>query len=564
MTAATALLLLVATAAPVDVTFTVPAGLPAQVQVVRLARVAAPAPWQVADVRNVEVRSGRFLLPGPPGLETLVVVRAAGHPGYLLHGPMGWPSQPASFEINPEWRRTVRGRYPASGDLEWVSPRDGPRVLCEWTLPERWECLGVPMSVAGIVVRGGAGTGALFYSIVGSLGPRNDVEDVQTASAAWGRLVVVENLEEVSGQPPGDRTVRASAVRLHRPPARPRAMRLEVEIDPRVRADAVGAAAIWITGRPDVTDTWIDLAVRGTGAARIGAAELAAGPPALIFPVALQRPMAVFGRVTGPLAEPVPEAIVSLYRFGSEMRSADTRKIRRERIAAGERRTDDDGMFSFPDLVPERYELLTVHPSYGRAVTLVEPHAGEVQVALKPPPVVEGRVVRDGSPQARVPVVFVPDLAEFAAAEDPTEVQGGETQTDADGLFRLFAAVAGQGELKIGAAPGAVRRVPLPAAGALPPVTRLGDIDLGSGPMVTIVFEEAGECEPILTGPIGRTGLTVVRTKRLGPAMFTADLPEPGRWNVVAICGRREQGVVPSAVDVEAGRQEATLVLRWP
>ncbi len=550
---------LLVVAAPVEVTFTVSEPLPAHVEVARLTRVATP--WQIAEVRQVEVRSGRFVLPGPAGVETVVLVRVPGRPGYLLEGPLRWPSEPATVAIDPEWRRTIRGRYPSGGDLAWVSAGEAPRVLCEWTLPETWECLGVPRSVAGIVVRVGAA--GLFYSIVGALGPRKDVEDVRTASAAWGRLVVIEDLHR-SEERVQDGAIRARALRLYRPSARPGSRRFEVVPDTRIHIDAIGGRALWITGPSDPTETWLELTVPDVGAGRIDVSELAAGPPDAVLPVALQPPIAVFGRVTGPLAVPAAGAIVSLYRFGIEMRSQDTKKMRRERIAVGEQRTDEDGVFTFSDLPAERYELLAVHSAYGRAVKIIEPHTGEVQLRLEPPPVIEGRVLRGGAPQVGVDVVFVPDLAAFAAAEDPTDLRGGETETDADGRFRVFAAIAGTGELKIGSAPNAIKRVPLPAAEALPPVTELGDIELDVGAAVAVVFEEARECAPIFTGPVGRTGLTVVRSTRLGPAMFSATLPEPGRWNIVALCGGRERRVVPSAIDVDAVSRETSVSLRWP
>ncbi len=560
-----AALLLVAPvlAAPlVDVTFLVRGSVPPRIEVARLTRSVPGGPWQIADLRQVEVRSGRFTFPGPPGAESLLVVRVPGRSGYLLHGPLRWPSEPGDLEIDPEWRRTVRGQYPPGGNLTWISAAEPPpRVLCEWTLPGRWECLGVPRSEAGVVLR--SGTAGLVYSVVGSLGPRSDVEDVSSASAAWGRLLVLQNLAAPAsaGQ---ETTVRVRALRLYRPPARPASTRFEAAVDGRVHVVPIGATALWVTGSAEATDGWLELTVPDVGAGRVEAAELAGGPPEAVFPVALQPPVAVFGRVTGPLAAPISGAIVSLYRFGEMVRSPDNRKPRRERIAVGERRTDEDGAFSFPNLPPERYELLAVHAAYGRTVKAVDSHGGEILLTLEPPPALEGRVLREGVPQERVAVVFVPDLAAFAAAEDPTELRGGETETDADGRFRVFAPIAGTGELRIGSAPGPIKRVPVSAAEALPSVTQLGDIELDDGRAVTIVFEEAGECQPMLTGPVGRTGLTVVRTTRSGPATFTATLPEPGRWNIVALCGARERSVVPSTIDVQSGSSDAPVVLRWP
>ncbi len=55
-----------------------------------------------------------------------------------------------------------------------------------------------------------------------------------------------------------------------------------------------------------------------------------------------------------------------------------------------------------------------------------------------------------------------------------------------------------------------------------------------------------------------------LRASRLGPAMFQAALPEPGRWHVVAVCGRRERAVMPATIDVVPGRPDVTIRLSWP
>jgi hypothetical protein len=340
-----ALLALLPAPPPVEVTFVVRDPLPASAEIVRLTRLPAGGPWQIADVRQVPVHSGRFAVPGPPGIESLIVLRAAGHPGYLLHGPLRWPAEPASLDMDPGWRRTVRGQYPSSGGLAWISPmRGAARVECEWILLDRWQCLGIPRSTPGVVVR--AGPTQIFYSVVGALGPRNEVEDVATASAAWGRLLVVQNAHS-RGQ--GGAPVRVRVLRVYRAPSRPNTTRLEVATDARVHVNPVGPTALWVSGDAGVEGSWLELTVPETGAGRLDVAELAAGVTDDVVDVALERPIAVFGRVTGPLAAPAERAIVSLYRFGEEVRTPDRKQMQRERIAVGEQRTDADGAFAFPE-----------------------------------------------------------------------------------------------------------------------------------------------------------------------------------------------------------------------
>jgi hypothetical protein len=109
-----------------------------------------------------------------------------------------------------------------------------------------------------------------------------------------------------------------------------------------------------------------------------------------------------------------------------------------------------------------------------------------------------------------------------------------------------------------------MRRVPLGPAESLPEVVQIGTIELKPVPPLTLVFESAGTCDLLMTGPDEHGGMSVVRAFRLGPAMFLAALPEPGRWQVVAVCGRRERAVVPATIDARLGGPEVTIRLSWP
>jgi hypothetical protein len=177
---------------------------------------------------------------------------------------------------------------------------------------------------------------------------------------------------------------------------------------------------------------------------------------------------------------------------------------------------------------------------------------------------VVGRVLRDGAPARGIPVVIVPDLAEFAAMADVTELRGGETETDLDGRFSVALGSRGTGELRIGNDGTGVRRVPLAAAEAQARVVDVGTIELVTQSPLTLVLEAADGCGLLLTGPLGRTGLTVVRASSVGPAMFEAAVPEAGRWQVVAVCGGRERAVLPPTISVPPGARDLTVRLTWP
>jgi hypothetical protein len=92
----------------------------------------------------------------------------------------------------------------------------------------------------------------------------------------------------------------------------------------------------------------------------------------------------------------------------------------------------------------------------------------------------------------------------------------------------------------------------------------IGTIVMTSTPSVSFVLEGAESCGLLLTGPAGRTGLAVVYARRTGPAMFQADVPEPGQWFVVAVCGGRERPVSPPVIGVAPASQVQTVRLFWP
>jgi hypothetical protein len=530
------------------------------IEIARLTRATAEGPWRIADVRRAQMHDGRASLTAPPGTQTLIVIRLPPHVGYLTHGPFVWPAAPAHYDVDKTWRRTVRGRSPGGGTLKWVTAAsDAGHVFCDWVAPGQWQCLGIPYSVCGVVIR--AHPSAVLYSIVRSGGPRNEIENVSTASASWGRLLVVEEHRGSGEEPPAN--LRVQALRLYRPRARPNTTRFEVSPDARVQTEQLDRNTIWVTSSDGGPDGWLEVTSAGTGVARVPVAEISAGPPSEIVSVELERPMAVFGRITRSLARPAPDTVVSLYRFGELISSQEGKKPERQRIAVAEGRTDADGVFQFVDLVPETYELVALHQSYGRSVRRIEPYETAVEIVLTAPAIVRGRVIRGGAPQSGVPVTYVPDLAAFAVSSDATALRGGETHTDSDGRFRLAAAISGAGELRIGSSETGIKRVAIGPADALPAVTDLGDIELDDGVTVTIVFEEAGNCLPLVTGPAGRAGLTVVRAIRDGPAMFHASVPEPGTWNIVALCGTRERGIFPPAIHIKPGTRDQVVQIRW-
>lgn len=551
----------------VNVTLRFDAPIPPVVVIVRLGRAPGDRSWHVAETSRSDASRGSATVRGTAGMETLLLVRGVGRGGYIIDGPFRWPAQAATYVVRARWRRSVRGAFPqAGGPLAWVD-RDDRSTLespsCDWLSGGEWECIGVPVESTGVVVT--TAPGQVDCAIpVGPLSAAG-VQASRRRTSAWGRLLIVSAGAPV---PTGPEGVRVTARRLVTPRARPQSVRLEEAQDDRIRVDQVGDGAVWLSGNGVADDGWIEVRGRGRAPERIEVSELAGAPAELPVRIQLEPSAVVSGRVLAGPGLAAPETMVTLYRFarkGREERSeASGLRQPPKRITVTEVRADADGAFRFDELAHERYEIVAMHPVLGRGEARVEPDGREVEIALRRPARAAGKVVRDGVAAAGVPVVVVPELGQFAASGDVTELRGGEAETDADGRFTISLAPRGSGELRVGDERSGIRRVALGPAESLPDVVELGTIELNSLPPVTFVFEAAGACELLIAGPDARAGMSVVRATRLGPAMFRAALPEPGRWHVVAVCGQHERAVLPATIEVRPGAADATVRLSWP
>ena len=547
------------TMATTTVTLRFDSAVPAAIQIVRLARTIEDRRWRLAETVHATASEGGLSLNGPIGVETLLLIRAAGHPGYILDGPFRWPAQAATYLVRTQWRKTIRGNSIGShASLTWVSTDDGtlPGTVCEWAGRTMWECVGVPLNGTGVVVMNT--TGEVRCGIPSGVLSPSGVETTTTRASAWGRLVIAQT-GPVAHLADG---VRITARRLQIPRARPMTTRVEVVTDGRVQLDSVADGVVWISGAELPDDGWIEIGAPDRASERLDVREVAEAPPDLPLRVHLQPAATVSGRVSSAARSPAPGAVVTLYRFARRDRNHERKAP--VRITVAETHADSDGAFQFDHLAIEPYEVVAMHPVFGRGVRRVTPDGREIDIALRSSAQAVGRVLRDGMPAAAVRVVVVPDLAQFGAAGDITELRGGETQTDEDGRFVVTLASRGSSELRVGDEGVGVKRLPLGAAEGQAGVIDVGDIALTAGVSVTFVFEGAGSCEILLTGPAGRTGMSVVRSSRIGPAMFQGVVPEPGRWHTVAICGTRERAVLPAWLDLSASVRDVTIRLTWP
>ena len=461
--------------------------------------------------------------------------------------------------VNTKWRKTIRGHATGSHvPLIWVAKDEGgvARTTCEWIDSTTWECVGVALDAVGVVVA--TTSGEVRCSIPTGRVSASGVEATTNRSSAWGRLVVVHTTGTVRSRD----EILVTAKRLQLPRERPLATRLEVVPDRQIHIERVADGVVWVWGTQVPADGWVEIAGAGVATERIDLREVTDVPPELPLRIELQPPATVFGRVTFVGGNAAPEAMVSLYRFAHDDHDRDKQSPRR--ISVAEVRADTDGAFRFGDLALEPYELVAIHPALGRGVRRVTPDGRETDVVLRSTAQLRGRVLRNGLPASGVRVVIVPDLAQFAAAADMTEIRGGETESSEDGRFTVSLAARGSSELRIGDERAGVRRVPLGPAESLSGVIEIGDVEVAATAVVTFVLEGDGSCDILLTGPAGRTGMSVLRSSRIGPALSHTVVPEPGRWHVTAVCGKRERAVLPASLDVPASARDITVRLTWP
>ncbi len=541
----------------VDVRFDAP--VPRSLEVFRFERRTGQGAWRLAAHSRGDVdRTGQIAVTGAAGVETLVAFRRPDQ-RYLLDGPLRWPSSRAVHLVEVAWRRTLRGRFASRGaPLEWIDAGADRRAsawpACEWLSASDWECLGVPIASPGVVI--GADGHGIEYALAPVSAGGAPATELSTGRAVWARLV--DCLPPPSASKSGP--VRVSAKRPYVPRSRPSAARIETEAEPKIDVHRLSNGLFWIAARaPDATG-WLEISASGAATVRLGLEDLSGGTPALPIHVTLEPAVTLSGWVRSADGLAAEGTIVSLYRIEPD----EDRARPPRRLAVGETRADAEGLFAFDALTREQYEVVAVHERLGRWSGAAEGDRADLEIRLRPPAMIVGRVLRDGRPVAGVPVVVMPDLPLFASGADITELRGGETRTGPDGRFTVAAAARGSGELRVGDETAGVRRVPLARAESLPPRLDIGTIELGGDAAVTLVLEAAEGCDLLLAGPIGRLGLATIRATRLGPAVFEVKPPEPGQYHVVAMCAGTERPVRPPIVEVATGHPNQTIRLTWP
>ena len=538
----------------IEVTLRFDRPVPPLLEIVRLGRTDGKL-WRLAEVsrRPVSALTREVTTSGPAGLDTLLLIRAAGQKGYILDGPFRWPLTPATYLISARWRRTVRGEWTrgGGGSPTWLSALEAPArdawPQCSWSSESAWECIGVPLDEPGVVLSTGRAqvTYAIARGDVGSVG----VENASAHAAPWARLLIV--LDRGTGDRADGRSVSVSALRTGRPSGRPQSVRTLAIPEADVRVETVSGRAFWVTGAARAEASWIELTEPGYAPARLSLTDVAGSPPELPMLIPLDPGRSLFGRVHQDDGRPLDGATLMLYRF-MQTRTREGGDSPPLRMLVSEQATKDDGEFRFDGLQLDRYELVAMHPVHGMGQWRLEPHGQAEDLRLEHRRRAVGRVVRDGTAASGVRVAVMPDIGEFATAADELQLAGGEALTDEDGRFSVALPATGKAELRVGDETTGIRRIAVGSAGTTATIVDVGVIELGARRAVSLIVEASDGCDVLLTGPAGSAGLTMMRARRAGASVFDVDLPEPGRWLVAASCGGRERLVSPSFIDVPA------------
>jgi hypothetical protein len=498
--------------------------------------------------------SGAAQIGGPAGRRLLIVfTRPDG--AYLIDGPFSAGPGGQERMVPIVWRRTASIRAPAdmdnSAELTWLpadssTADDWPR--CFFAAARLVECWGIPLSARAVVLS--AQPGRTWWTLV--TGPT--AREFQPS--AWGRLIRLNNGSSSD-------TLSVTVAQAVASSQRTAAKRLQTAAVTSVGVIPVVPHAVWLHGEDIVPGAWVEARTARAGPTYLSLDEVARAPSALPLWIALHESRAIDGIVRGALGEPASSALVTVFRLVGRPSigvSGDQAKARG--VAVMEQVADASGEFHLEGLGEADYEIVAWHPELGRAVATLPTGTGSVVLRLEAPGHVRGRVLAAGKPLAGVDVFSLPDPSAFAAAEDITDVKGGDARTAADGRFSVVLAPGGGGELRIGGGAFPIRRIPLPRAPL--PMLELGDIDLGTPIEVSIALDQDPGCDLRATGPIGRSGLQVINGIRTAPGLFRMVFPEEGTWEVHLACGRDERALVPGVVAITPGHagKEVRLAVR--
>ena len=497
---------------------------------------SAPAPIDVSPARE----GARVTLALPAGAMAIVMLQRRDG-AYLLDGPVAIADARIERRLDEVWRSTIQGGVagdPAgAAGIAWLAA-DGTAgdrwPACWWTTVARWECHGVPIGAAGVVL---APDGHRLWSA--AIRGRSAA---QLTPSSWGRLLLAGDR--------GDGALPRLTARIARPlppPRRPKSVRVDTAALADVRTTRLGSSAIWIAGDSLPPSAWVDIRSARSGPAYLSLADVAEGPPDVPVRVLLDT-RSVAAAVVSDRGEPVAAALVTIFRLVDPLPAPGAREPPPRRVWISETVADLAGTLRLDGLGDGVYEIVAWHTQLGRGSLLLPAGADRVTIRVLSPGIARGRVLAGGTPAAGVEVTVVPDPSALALAEDFLDLKGGDARSGVDGRFAVTLAPGGGGEVRVGGGPHPIRRLPLPSVRM--PIVELGDIDLGRGITLSIALDQDPGCDLRAAGPIGRAGLRIVTATRTGPGLFSMTLPEEGSWEFGLVCGRDERALAPAVVRV--------------
>jgi hypothetical protein len=435
--------------------------------------------------------------------------------------------------IRPRWLRTLEAPA-ASRNVLWLGTSIDDQADCASTQVSA-RCWFVPIATGGVVASPDY-TGLKFAVV-----PPGQLQEVPTwRTAAWGRLIRVR---APSGAQVGARIV-AMQPTLRNGSGQMR----EATAVSGITVHSLGSNVFWLEGGK-ANDAELELRAAGAATTRVPITRLATSFPSATG-IALPAEARISGDVRSP-GSPVQGATVMIVRLLEPPSPRTSKEPPVERI--GEIITGPAGSFAFGGLDHGRYELFGWHPSHGRARAVVSPPS-HVRLELRPRPLVRGRVLQDGVPLASALVRALPSIEAVASARNPAFLASESLRTGPTGRFEVLAPDEGHVVLSI-AGQRASRRIDLGDGSTLADALDVGDVELGEPIDLDVVADLPPGCELHAAGPIGTTGLSVVRSTFIGPGRWRLKPPLAGRWLVGAVCGGKELALDPQMVQLPLERR---------
>ena len=484
--------------------------------------------WRWAD--GGVTHGGLVTLRSAAGSRVLLLVRAAGAPGYAMESPFLWPEAPSSRPVRAAPRRTLRGsgRVGAPPDLRLVGEGAGDDPLCE-SDGRRWQCVAVPARFDGRIVACEEGR------VVAAAGTAPEFPD----ETVLARVRFAAALRIEASEPEDDPL--SPSVRVLAPAV---GDGLVLAPDKEWATSRLGGRLVWVEGRSDPNGRSLEVRAAGFATRRLFLSEVATACSEPVS-VALTRAQTLAGTVFDGSRNPVAGAIVLV-------RSTDPA---RERIVFAETRTGEDGAFEVGELESRNYRVRACQGELGCGERTASP--GEtVAITLAGDGVFTGRVLSGaGVPVPGASVRIVPAIEAWSAAADRLLRLPLETTSGWDGRFRIAAPDTGDFLVEARSVEGGVARRPVRRSSVSPPVTDLGDLRLPEP--IEFVARVAGCADGSISfsGPLaGETSLpTLARFSLDAGGAADVRLPEGGTWAAWAACAGSNDAVEPALLpDVAA------------